>query len=507
MASRRALVLVACALTAVAQPATITAPTAHYYLPLPLDELAKSFIAVFDRSEPLETIRIEIALVVAVDDTVIYYDHSEDGFDGQWSSSGSPPTFSGTTLIWGDGDDSNGKPPGFSVDVLKRGDVITLPLPAEDIDVNSPPDPYFGGGDRVQATFPLSITYFAYPNFDGRNVGSYLAGAVEVFADRYWGIAHTSPIGYTDGNGDTFAYCSFFVQAGNAPLTTCYLRDKDGTLIPDPVTGQSTYALGQGETVVFNEVNRGDTVICTKPVQADLVTGEIGSNYEMRWYAVPPTTDWCESYVSPVCEQRTSFWIYNPDQSASISVKTTTSEGADATHFVSPNDALEVKCGSSIVLPSSDPYTGVRFTSASDFFVFAQIDNSGTEETYDWGFPLVCADVLSSAVVVGMGKGCRTGDCVGKSQFGNDARSPVWISCVAPCDIYIYVDKDGDGALDPVDADGCGAFWDDSAGLFERTTRSSRCASCRCLAREASTSPARRSRPSCPTRAATREFP
>lgn len=157
----------------------------------------------------------------------------------------------------------------------------------------------------MQATFPLSITYFAYPNFDGRNVGSYLAGAVEVFADRYWGITHTSPIGYTDGNGDTFSYCSFFVQAGNAPLTTsaagagtpkgrnrgdvsdtsaetgrnegrpdrtrrfgrCYLRDKDGTLIPDPVTGQSTHALGQGETVVFNEVNRGDTVICTKPAR------------------------------------------------------------------------------------------------------------------------------------------------------------------------------------------------------------------------------------------------
>ena len=51
---------------------------------------------------------------------------------------------------------------------------------------------------------------------------------------------------------------------------------------------------------------------------------------------------------------------------------------------------------------------------------------------FDWGFPLVPRDQLTSQVLIGWGFGCTNNNCKGKVD-----RSVVWLSPVADADIYI----------------------------------------------------------------------
>ncbi len=73
-----------------------------------------------DPNSPINSITY---LTVSTDNTVIYYDHWEGG-DGYETDISNP--IQSSTEIWGDNDDSNGKPPGYTTDLLDAGDVIIL---------------------------------------------------------------------------------------------------------------------------------------------------------------------------------------------------------------------------------------------------------------------------------------------------------------------------------------------------------------------------------------------
>ena len=93
-----------------------------YFIPLDEDDLLDTFLAVVSSPAVQGGIRTTITISVAHDDTIIYYDHWEDGYD-----TGPCTNPFGTTQTWGDGDPSNGIPPGASTtDILKAGTVIVL---------------------------------------------------------------------------------------------------------------------------------------------------------------------------------------------------------------------------------------------------------------------------------------------------------------------------------------------------------------------------------------------
>ena len=64
-------------------------------------------------------------------------------------------------------------------------------------------------------------------------------------------------------------------------------------------------------------MNQGDTFTSSAPVQVDLVTGDIGSEYEMRWYSLIPRDGWSNDYYTPVgnSSHQTKVWLYNPGSS------------------------------------------------------------------------------------------------------------------------------------------------------------------------------------------------
>ena len=62
-------------------------------------------------------------------------------------------------------------------------------------------------------------------------------------------------------------------------------------------------------------------ITSNKPVQADILAGDIGSTYELRWYSLIPTEDWDNDYYTPVGDDDgggngpTRVFVYNPGTS------------------------------------------------------------------------------------------------------------------------------------------------------------------------------------------------
>jgi len=107
----------------------------------------------FDVSYPLNRY---FSMGIAAANTIIYYDHWEDGYEFNLEN----PTQS-TTEIWGDGDLTNGVAPGYPSDVLTNGDVIAI----EEV-FTGPPNAstiFYDGRDKIASSFTVTMTHFYYP--------------------------------------------------------------------------------------------------------------------------------------------------------------------------------------------------------------------------------------------------------------------------------------------------------------------------------------------------------
>jgi hypothetical protein len=149
-----------------------------FYIPMPDQMIYNHTFAAINVNDRGTNVVTLIGIAVSTDNTVLYWDHWEDGFEPDATF----PTKK-TTQIWGDGDLSNGCVPGRACvnpadDKLKAGDVIIL---ENDVPASrpNPPPPLYDGGDRIQASYPIAVTRGAYPR---GGAGSMMAGAVEVRA-------------------------------------------------------------------------------------------------------------------------------------------------------------------------------------------------------------------------------------------------------------------------------------------------------------------------------------
>ena len=392
-------------------------PIQTYYVPLPQEDLFDSLSTI--SNDVSGAVKSGIGIAIAAPGTVIYYDHWEDGYEVDVTA----PTQS-TTEIWGDGNLANGAAPGDADDLFAGGDVVKLvndvPIPRD------PSDIFFDGGDRIQASFPIAVTTGSF----AENPGSFLAGAVEVLDTGSWANSYTMPIGEDTGSAtDAFEYTAVHVMAGT-DNTTVTVDGPNGT----------TVTLDQGETVVVR-VNQGNTVTSDKPVQAHLVTGDIDSSYEMRWYSLTPRDAWSDEYYAPVAEEAgsTGFWLYNPDSSNTITVDYDSNNVTGGGNFsINPGETIFVEVGVDISVAGG--YSGIHFFSDDVFFALSQIDADGAGETFEWGTRLLTQQELSAEVLVGFG--------IGNSQTDpdEDSRSVVWVTPVA--NAFINIDFNGDGIVD-----------------------------------------------------------
>ena len=400
------------------------APIQTFFVPLPELQVQNSLKAVDTGTAEIGDVMHSIVSIVATgNSTIIYYDHWEDGYELDLAN-----PLQASTQIWGDNDPANGIPPGFATDLIDAGDVILL-----ENDVSLPRNPSqirYDGRDKFGGTRAVAVTRASW----AVDPGVVLAGAVEVYPLRDYGLQFEVPVGEDLGSNEMFQYTSLFVLAA-----------EDGTDIQIDIDGNGStdisQTLNQGESYqVDGGIDTGASVTATKPVQAHIFTGDVGARFESRFYTLYPVENWSDSYYSPVGTaadgDETYVFVYNPNGS-SITVDYETRIGSGS--FV-------VTAGGSYryLMPSQ---SGAHFFTGdgSTFFAIATVGaDPGANLVHDWGFSLLPESYLTPMAIVGWGPG---------SDDLSENGSPVWVTAVAAT--TVYVDYDGDPATGPlIDANG-----------------------------------------------------
>ncbi|AFZ37589.1 conserved repeat domain protein [Stanieria cyanosphaera PCC 7437] len=373
-----------------------------------------------------------ISITVSTNNTIIYYDHWENGYESNLSN----PTQS-NTQIWGDNDPSNGIAPGYTTDVLKAGNIISLTNSVNPSTTSSVVD--YDGEDKIGASKAIVISrpYWPTQNSSTGASGTLIAESVNVYDTSKWGTSYKVPVGENFSSSVNFEYTALFVTAAkNNTTLTITGADTTGDNVAD---GTITTTINEGQSYFLNGgVLVGTQVTGSNPIQAHLLTGDIGSTYATRAYTLVPTNQWGNSYYTPVgtvvSGKPTDVYLYNPATSGSITVKAQTQQGTTD---------VSVPAGTSVrhrLTTNSGAY--FYTTNINDTF-FATTAFDSENSAHDWGFSLIPEENLTPIIQVGWAPGNGA-----KNHNGN----PLWVMATAPT--TIYVDYDGDGVALNTDING-----------------------------------------------------
>jgi uncharacterized repeat protein (TIGR01451 family) len=411
-----------------------------FYLPLPADQLRTALRTIADSTAPDWPVWIYAVVTAVSDGTIIYYDQMEDGYEAELRNPTSiyhPTTNPSGTQIWGDGDPSNGFPPGIPDDLINAGAAIVLTNPIDSGEPTSS-NPLFNGGDKIASNKAIAVTWAGWAS--GSN--TLLAGANEVYDTFSWGTDYRMPVGediYTDigaGIGEMFEYTGAAIMAGRGGATVS-------------LNGSEIATLQEGVSYLIDGgLNVNDHITSTNPVQVELLTGDRGDNYESRFLRLLPTTLWTDSSYTPVStpanfgantDTSTTVWLYNPGASAIDVDYRRRVSGSIVT------STINVPAGSynrQILLDG----TGAQFVSdGNDFYALSTTNSTGTTASpngdnrgWDWGFTLVPETSLTPQVLIGLGIGRDPTSATNPTENGN----PVWVTTVGNGDelATVYVD-------------------------------------------------------------------
>jgi hypothetical protein len=449
-------------------PSAQAAPVQFYYVPFPENDLLTAFRAVANNTTPSSPITSYITITAIGDNTIIYYDQWENGYDIDIANTLNvyTSTYDEGTQIWGDGNSANGAPPGIPSDVINAGTVInlnnTVAVPRNAATI------CFDGGDKIAATKTVALTRTSWAAGSVTN----MAGSVEVFDTNTWGTDFRAPVGTNILPAGTdyqmFEYTALSIMAGEDGATVYIDANADGT-------DETTVTLAEGGSYFVNGgVSIGARVHSDNPIQVDIFTGDIGSNYESRDSALIPTGTWSNNYYTPVSTPSTSqgstgtdttVWLYNPGTSG-ITVTYERRVGGVLT-----SSTLDVTAGGyrRQVLPEG---TGAHFyTTGAPFYAYSTTDSNNStysaqygysgNQAWDWSFALVPTNLLTTQALVGLGIG-RDPSYTTSTENGN----PIWVTPVGNGETVtrVYVDYDADPATGPiVDGTGvsrCDVFYD-----------------------------------------------
>ena len=442
--------LLSAALIAVGRSAN-PPPTQLFYVPFPEDQQLAAFDAI--NAAANDPITVFVTLAAATDGTVIFYDHWEDGYEREITN----PVQS-TTQVFGDGNPSNGYPPGNPADLIPAGTVFNLRNFVATSTLQAVVD--YDGRDKIAAFKPISVTKTSIP----AATNTLLAGCVEVFERGLWGTEYRSPVGVDmPTNGTTpsttlavdenlFSYAAFAISAGPGGATVQVDKDNAGGF-------EETVTLAEGETIFRSGVNVGGRILANRPVQAVLFTGTVGSSYASRDTSLLPVNRWSSDYYAPVTTpvgDGTVTFLYNPG-TAPITVSYDYRNSA--TSYVT--GTISVPAGGNArvnMLPKGAGHSGAyRFytTGGENFYAMSAIDadaTTGNNQAWDGGFTLVGRPSLTTQVLLSLGIGRDPYS----TELPNENGNPLWITTSGSghAATRVYVDFNGDATGPLTDPNG-----------------------------------------------------
>lgn len=256
-------------------------------VPLSEEDLYASYQAIAGAgSSLLPVVHSVLTVAISANQTVVWYDHHEDGYDESDFAQVS-------TVIFGDANATNGCSPAVvdctdEDDILLLGDVLTfksaIAVPRSNVTTG---DFFFDSGDMLYADYPITVSRSTDADIPGTNQA--LSGAVEVVDDgmMFWGRDFVSPVGPEfETATESFEMVKLFITSGE--------DDNDITMSNGDYT---TLMAGESLTI---DVHMGDEVKTSKDSLAHLMCADMNSTYEMRFLSLLPEDAWSSEYIAPV---------------------------------------------------------------------------------------------------------------------------------------------------------------------------------------------------------------
>ena len=283
-----------------------------YYIPASSRQIMDIFIAndnnpVINESDGLHYV---IALTAYLDDTVIYYDHWENGY------SFNPVTFTGADEIY-TGD--HGQVMNF---VSSSVPANRLAAPNEPINAcgtsssnpDGPTTNCYDGRDHVFVTGGMAASLTIWPEV----IGTVYALSWALYPTKPFQTSYTIPVGRNLTGYNDFSNTYVIVQS-TADGTQVTINDPQYSGVEVSVT------LNKGEVTQLHNIWSGTVVSANHPVQTQYIAGETlasGSCCELRGFTAIPTSLWSNEYFDPVSGRTggngTELYIYNPGSAQTV---------------------------------------------------------------------------------------------------------------------------------------------------------------------------------------------
>ncbi len=391
-----------------APPLAAQTPVQTFYVPIYEDQFATELLALEEGSHgPVTATESVISIASAFQETIVFYDHVEDGYEFDL---GAPTQES--TEVW----------------ALGAGQVLNLrasiPTVAEDAETT------YGGGDRIGATQAVSVSRAAWDGGLGADIGI----ALELFPTTEWGTDFLVPVGENVPSDELFARTTLFVMAQGATEVQVQV----------PGSAGEAFDLAAGSSLALTGVRLGTRVQADVPVQLHLVAGDPAaeSPFEMRGFTLPPYADWSTSYLMPVGtseleDDRTTVWLFNPSPANLPVVFDSQGTTHDAVLEVPP--ASVVPFDMPVGLGGSFHSVGGAFSAIATINAAPDNHDGGgvgpDNAVSDWGFALTPAHRLGSMALAGWAPGDG-------NPVPGASSSPLWVTSLF--DTSLYVSWDGD---------------------------------------------------------------
>ena len=382
-----------------------------YYIPTSSKQIMDIFVA--NDNDPAITVsqglRYVIGLTAYMDNTVVYYDHWENGYGFN------PVTFTGADETYTANHGQVMSFVSYNVPVNRTfGDPIAS-CGASSRNPSGTTTNCYDGRDHIYVTGGVAASLTIWPEFTGT-----------IYA-LSWGLYPTKPYQtyYRISVGQNLAAApTYYLDFSNTYVIVQSTVDNNLVTIDDPETPgvEVSVTLNKGEVTQLHNIWSGTQVSATYPVQAQYIAGQTlagNSCCELRGFTATPTSLWTNEYFDPVSGRTggngTDLYIYNPDGAQTINWQDSSGSGS----FAIAAGATLAYSDSSVANHKVPNDSAVRLTATNNFSVIGAADTESNN--YEWGFNLIPSNLLATEYYVGWAPG--TSDA---SPTVNC--SPVWVT-------------------------------------------------------------------------------